>query len=100
MLSDAVGLRTLHIAREFWAMALHDPVIQRAVDGFYDYYVGYDVLPPFIAWHVPYVSDSVRRGYLEQLNDYLGRLDELAPLTFPRMDQFDDRLLPIGARAP
>jgi NAD(P)H dehydrogenase (quinone) len=64
------------------------------------YYVGYDVLPPFIAWHVPYVSDSVRRRYLDQLGDYLGRLDDLAPLSFPRMDQFDDRLFPIAARSP
>ena len=36
MLSDSVALRTMHIAREFWAMALHDPVIRRAVDDFYD----------------------------------------------------------------
>ena len=36
LLSDAVTLRTMHIAREFWAMALHDPVIRRALDDFYD----------------------------------------------------------------
>ena len=58
------------------------------------YYVGCQVLPPYIAWHVPYVSDVVRHGYLEQYQDYLGRLDTLAPLAFPRLDEFDDRLYP------
>lgn len=36
MLNDAVAQRTMHIARELWAMALHDAVIRRAVDDFYD----------------------------------------------------------------
>lgn len=58
------------------------------------YYVGYDVLPPFVSWHVPYVDDQVRRGYLERYRDYLGRLDEVHPLQFPRLSDFDDRLYP------
>ena len=62
------------------------------------YYVGYDVLPPFVAWHVPYVSDDVRRGYLESYRDHLGHLDTLTPLEFPRLDDFDDRLYPKPPR--
>lgn len=58
------------------------------------HYVGCQVLPPFIAWHVPYVSDEIRRGYLAQYRDYLGRLDSLVPLKFPSLDDFDERLYP------
>jgi NAD(P)H dehydrogenase (quinone) len=58
------------------------------------YYVGCQVLPPFIAWHVPYVSDEVRRSYLAEYRNYLTRLDQLSPLTFPRLEEFDERLHP------
>jgi NAD(P)H dehydrogenase (quinone) len=58
------------------------------------YYVGCQVLPPFFAWHVPYVTDEVRRGYLEDYRALLGRLDTLVPLQFPTLDQFDDKLHP------
>lgn len=58
------------------------------------YYVGCQVLPPFIAWHVPYVTDEIRHGYLIAYRDYLSRLDELVPLEFPSLDDFDDRLFP------
>lgn len=27
-------------------------------------YVGYTVLAPFVAWHVPYISDEARRDFL------------------------------------
>lgn len=58
------------------------------------YYVGYEVLPPFIAWHVPYVDDGVRRGYLARYREHLGRLDALEPLKFPSLSDFDERLYP------
>lgn len=58
------------------------------------YYVGYEVLPPFIAWHVPYVDDDVRRGYLDRYREHLGRLDALEPLKFPSLNDFDERLYP------
>lgn len=57
-------------------------------------YVGLEVLPAFIAWHVPYVSDAARRGYLDAFDARLRRIDELAPLTFPSLDDFDSTMRP------
>lgn len=59
------------------------------------YYVGCDILPPFIAWHVPYVTAEVRRSYLSAYRERLGRLEEMQPLPFPSLDRFDERLRPI-----
>lgn len=59
------------------------------------YYVGCDVLPPFIAWHVPYVSADTRKGYLNTYREHLRRLEEMQPLQFPSLDRFDERLNPI-----
>lgn len=58
-------------------------------------YAGLTVLPPYIAWHVPYVDQATREGLL---HDYLGRLggiDALEPLIFPCLDDYDDRLRPL-----
>lgn len=59
------------------------------------YYVGCTVLPPFIAWHVPYVKDEVRSAYLASYRQYLGRLEELEPLRFPSLASFDESLNPL-----
>ncbi|MES2126345.1 MAG: NAD(P)H-dependent oxidoreductase [Pseudomonadota bacterium] len=55
-------------------------------------YTGMTVLPPFVAHHVPYISEDARRALLDAYRSRLQGLDELAPLSFPRMDQFDDKL--------
>ena len=61
------------------------------------YYVGCSILPPFIAWHVPYVSDAVRSGYLDRYRAYLAGIESVDPLVFPSLDDFDDRLYPKQA---
>tara|TARA_B100000427_G_scaffold305956_1_gene292302 strand:+ start:435 stop:1157 length:723 start_codon:yes stop_codon:yes gene_type:complete len=58
-------------------------------------YTGATVLPPFVAWHVPYVDDATRAGYLDDYAARLRNLDSLTPLTFPSLDDFDDRMRPI-----
>jgi NAD(P)H dehydrogenase (quinone) len=58
------------------------------------YYVGMDVLPPFIGYHVPYISQEAREQILQDYTQYLAKLDELQPLVFPTLDQFDDKLYP------
>ena len=58
------------------------------------YYVGMDVLPPFIGYHVPYISPEARQQILEDYKLYLQNLDQLQPLEFPTLDQFDDKLYP------
>ncbi|MGE8144359.1 NAD(P)H-dependent oxidoreductase [Pseudomonas frederiksbergensis] len=58
-------------------------------------YVGLDVLPPFVAWHVPYISADARGQFLLDYQQRLERLDQDAPLVFPRLAQFDEALYPI-----
>ena len=58
------------------------------------YYVGMDVLPPFIGYHVPYISPEARQQILEDYKQYLQNLDQLQPLEFSTLDQFDDKLYP------
>lgn len=67
--------------------------IQRGMLG----YVGLTVLPPFIAWHVPYLSQDAREAILDDYRHRLANLDALEPLVFPRMADFDETLRP---RAP
>lgn len=58
-------------------------------------YVGFDVLSPFVAWHVPYISDDARKAFLVSYQQRLERLNDEQPLTFPRLSQFDDGLYPL-----
>jgi NAD(P)H dehydrogenase (quinone) len=51
-------------------------------------------LPPFIAWHVPYITDEDRHSLLEQYQTYLTNLDQLDPLIFPRLEEFDEKMMP------
>lgn len=64
--------------------------IQRGALG----YVGLSVLPPFAAFHVPYISEEARREYLEQYRHHLLTLDDRPPLVFPSLDDFDTNLRP------
>jgi NAD(P)H dehydrogenase (quinone) len=57
-------------------------------------YAGMQVLPPFMAWHVPYIDDDARAALLLRYRDHLSRLDQVAPLVFPSLDDFDSRLYP------
>lgn len=58
-------------------------------------YVGLEVLEPFVAWHVPYISDEARQAFLVDYDRRLQHLSEEKPLAFPRLDQFDERLYPL-----
>ena len=58
-------------------------------------YTGMTVLPPFVAWHVPYISNDARVDFLRQYQERLQHLDEDKPLEFVRLDQFDERLYPL-----
>jgi NAD(P)H dehydrogenase (quinone) len=58
------------------------------------YYCGLDVLPPFAGYHVPYISPEARTGVLENYRQYLAGLDQLQPLKFPSVDDFDAKLYP------
>lgn len=59
------------------------------------YYVGLQVLPPFYAYHVPYITHDARREILAQYRRHLLTLDDAPPLRFPRLEEFDDKLYPL-----
>ncbi|PKO94137.1 MAG: NAD(P)H dehydrogenase [Betaproteobacteria bacterium HGW-Betaproteobacteria-10] len=57
-------------------------------------YCGFTVLPPHVAYHVPYVSQKEREKMLKNYSAHLLQLDQLVPLTFPSLTDFDERLHP------
>ncbi|MBT0625400.1 NAD(P)H-dependent oxidoreductase [Pseudomonas fluorescens] len=59
-------------------------------------YVGYEVLAPFVAWHVPYISDEARREFLLGYARRLQGLAQEPPLIFPKLEQFDEALYPLS----
>lgn len=58
-------------------------------------YSGLSVLPPFVGWHVPYISEDARKNILFSYEERLRNIDSLRPLTFPVLSDFDKNLLPI-----
>jgi len=58
-------------------------------------YTGMSVLPPFVAWHVPYISTEARQDFLRQYQERLQHLENDQPLEFVRLEQFDERLYPL-----
>lgn len=59
-------------------------------------YCGFEVLPPFIGYHVPYVDDAARARILADYRQHLAALDNLEPLRFPSLADYDERLLPLA----
>lgn len=57
-------------------------------------YVGMTVLPPFVAYHVPYVQPQERSAMLDAYRARLRTLDQQQPLPFPSLSQFDEKLHP------
>ena len=60
-------------------------------------YVGMDVLPPFVAWHVPYISDAERAAMLDVYGERLRTLPGSASLPMPSLDRFDAKMRPLAA---
>lgn len=58
-------------------------------------YVGFEVLEPFVAWHVPYISHEARQQFLVDYTQRLQHLRDERPLVFPKLSQFDDKLYPL-----
>lgn len=60
------------------------PVIQGTLG-----YVGFEVLEPFIGWHVPYVTPEARARILADYRDALRTLDSRPALAMPSLDDFN-----------
>ncbi len=58
-------------------------------------YTGMQVLPPFVACHVPYIDDGARRAILGDFSGWLARMDSLQALPMPSLDAFDDTMRPL-----
>lgn len=58
-------------------------------------YVGFEVLEPFVAWHVPYISAEARQDFLRNYQQRLEGLADDQPLVFPKLAQFDEALYPL-----
>ncbi|MDA0260972.1 MAG: NAD(P)H-dependent oxidoreductase [Proteobacteria bacterium] len=67
------------------------------------HYLGFDVLPPFIAYGTGNLSDAERAGAVDAYAAYLGNLEALEPLFFHPSEDFgpDERLKPgVVGRTP
>lgn len=60
-------------------------------------YVGFTVYEPFIAYHVPYVSEAERRGMLEELGQELTELETRKTFSIPSVENFDNQFRPLCA---
>ncbi|ENU91472.1 hypothetical protein F971_02564 [Acinetobacter vivianii] len=58
-------------------------------------YAGFEVLPPFIAYHVPYISHEARQKLLTDFETLITHLDQLEALEFPLLENFDDKMHPL-----
>lgn len=58
-------------------------------------YVGYEVYEPFVAFHVPYVTDEARRELLISLDEQITALNRRRLLEMPRLGGFDEQFRPL-----
>jgi NAD(P)H dehydrogenase (quinone) len=63
-------------------------------------YVGLGVLPPFAAYHVPYIDAAARQQLLHDYRGHLANLDHLALLEMPALADFDRNLHPLHSEVP
>ncbi|MDY6804256.1 MAG: NAD(P)H-dependent oxidoreductase [Cyanobacteriota bacterium] len=54
------------------------------------YFVGMQVLPPFIAWAPARVGDEGRQKYLQEYKERLLSLDYIEPLKYPPLSDYDE----------
>jgi NAD(P)H dehydrogenase (quinone) len=62
-------------------------------------YVGYEVLEPFFAWHIPYCSPAQRIDTLSRWADFIARLDEQPRMPMPRLEDYDEIFQPLPGAA-
>jgi NAD(P)H dehydrogenase (quinone) len=53
-------------------------------------FLGFDVLPPFVAWAVARSSQPEREEYLRTYGEYLRTWQTAAPIPFPPLEEFDE----------
>ncbi|WP_394672965.1 NAD(P)H-dependent oxidoreductase [Limnobacter sp.] len=58
-------------------------------------YAGFDVIEPFAAYHVPYISPEARVEMLEQLDTAVDTLGSRSRVSYPSLDNFDPQMNPL-----
>ena len=58
-------------------------------------YIGLDVLPPFVAYHVPYLPQPEREAIMQAYQAHLNQLDQLEPLVMPSLNDYDATMHPL-----
>jgi NAD(P)H dehydrogenase (quinone) len=56
------------------------------------YFVGFDVLPPFVAWAVARSTPEQRQEYLRAYGERLKNWRTTTPISFPALDKYDETL--------
>lgn len=56
------------------------------------YFVGFDVLPPFVAWAVTRSTQEQRQEYLRAYTERLKNWQTTTPIPFPTLDLYDEML--------
>jgi NAD(P)H dehydrogenase (quinone) len=56
------------------------------------YFVGFDVLPPFVAYAVARSTQEQRQQYLRTYAERLKNWQTDTPLSFPPLEQYDETL--------
>lgn len=59
-------------------------------------YAGFEVLQPFAAHHVPYISEEARRAILNDLKTACQQLPQRAALPMPSLANFDESMKPLA----
>ncbi len=78
----------------FGAQAIHgelEAMLRPLLRGTF-YYVGCDVLEPFVAWHVPYITAAERASILIRYRARLATIESDIPLTYPSLNDFDEEM--------
>lgn len=63
------------------------------------HFVGFDVVPPFVAWSAGRVDDAQRAAYLREYEARLLAIPDTAPLVYPKVGDFDPKTLRLAAKA-
>jgi NAD(P)H dehydrogenase (quinone) len=54
------------------------------------YYVGFEVLPPFVVYAPGHMDDETRAACLLEFEDRMLTLDTATPIPFPELADYDD----------
>ena len=63
-------------------------------------YAGLDVAPPFVGYHVPYVSADARTAILQAHRSWLNEVWDLPCLPVPALEGFDREMRPLPRVSP